>query len=518
MVQRIEIPASTIFRQLVLSIVFVLAAFLWQSTSGFNLWDEGFLWYGVQRVMMGEVPIRDFSAYDPARYYWSAALMSLWGDSGIMALRGVVAIFQTFGLFLGLLLVARSGKERNFYYSLLSAVTCIVWMFPRHKLFDISLSICLISALTFLIQNPNSRYYFFTGFCVGVVAFFGRNHGLYGIFGSIGVMLWLNIGRLEGTGLYRGFVFWIAGVTVGFSPMIFMALLVPGYASAFLESIRYLFELKATNIPLPAPWPWRVNFAEMPLGEAIRGVLVGLFFMGTVVFGVLSLVWVIRQKIQNKHTSPALVAASFLALPYAHYAFSRADIGHLALGIFPLLIGCLALLASQPAKVKWPLALMLCAASLWVMCVFHPGWQCRILKQCVSIEVSGDKLLVHPSTASDVALLRSLAGQYAQDDQSFIATPSWPGAYALLERKSPIWEIYALLPRSPSFEQREIERIVAAKPGFALVFDLPLDGHDELRYRHTHPLTNQYIVDNFERLPDSPNPAYQIYRKKWNTQ
>lgn len=503
---------------LALAIFVVFVSFMWQGNQGFNLWDEGYLWYGAQRVMLGEVPIRDFDAYDPGRYYWSAVLMSLWGDNGIMALRGAVAVFQTIGLFVGLLLIARTVKKQNFFYLLLSAITLVAWMFPRHKLFDISLSILLIGVLAFLVQNPTSRRYFFAGVCIGFVAVLGRNHGVYGVAGSIGVMVWLSIKQVEVTGLTKGFALWAAGVTVGFMPILFMALLVPGFAIAFWESIRFLFEIKATNLSLPIPWPWRVNFASAPLGEAIRGVLVGLFFIATVVFGVLSIIWVVWKKFQDKPVSPALVAASFLALPYAHYAYSRADVGHLAHGIFPLLVGCLVLLVTQPAKVKWPLALMLCTASLWMMHTFHPGWQCHASKQCVNIVISGSNLAVDPGTASDVGLLRKLADQYAPDGQSFIAIPFWPGAYPLLERRPPMWDVYALFPRSQAFEQAEIERIKTARPGFAFVFDLPLDGRDELRFQNTHPLIHQYILDHFERLPDSPNPAYQIYRTKGNTQ
>ncbi|WP_411885139.1 hypothetical protein [Polaromonas sp. YR568] len=508
---------KNVLRLSVLAASVVLALFFWQGRAGFTLWDEGYLWYGAQRVMLGEVPIRDFSAYDPGRYYWSAALMWAWGDNGIMALRGATAIFQAMGLFAGLFLISRTAKAADRpdrLYLLLSAAVLVVWMFPRHKLFDISLSISLIGALAFLVENPSRKRYFFTGACIGLAAIFGRNHGIYGVAGSVGVFVWLNIKRTNGPGILKNFASWLAGVVVGFTPMLLMTLLVPGFALAFWEGIRFLFEIKATNLPLPVPWPWRVNLASSTVGDAARGVLIGLFFIGTVVFGVLSIMWVVWQKLQNRPVSPVLVAASMMALPYAHYAYSRADVGHLALGIFPLLIGCLAILSAQAAMVKWPAALALCTASFWVMHIFHPGWQCHVGKRCVSMEISGSYLQMDRGTASDIALLRSLADLYARNEGSFIATPVWPGAYPLLERKSPMWEIYALFPRPREFERAEIERIKSARPGFVLVFDLPLDGRDELRFRNTHPLTHQYILDNFEPLPDSPNPAYRTFKAK----
>ena len=497
---------------LVLSSAVVLALFLWQGHKGFSLWDEGYLWYGAQRVMLGEVPIRDFMSYDPGRYYWSASLMSLWGDNGIMALRGAVAVFQAIGLFAGLLLIARSTKSQSLVYLLLAAGTLALWMFPRHKLFDISLSILLIGGLTFLIHNPTSMRYFFAGACVGLVAVFGRNHGVYGVMGSLGVMTWLTIRRVDQPGFIKGSMLWAAGVIVGFAPVLLMVWLVPGFAIAFWKSILFLFEVKATNLPLPIPWPWTVPFGSASVGEAIRGVLVGLFFIGTITFGVITIAWATWEKFRQNAVAPVLVATAFLALPYAHYAYSRADVGHLAQGIFPLLVGCLALLAAQPARIKWPAVFFLGGASLWVMLAFHPGWQCDTSKHCVNIEVSGSELNVTPDIAGDVRLLRKLADEYAPHDRSFVATPFWPGAYPLLERKSPTWEIYALFPRNEVYQQLEIERIRAADPGFILIYDLPLDGREELRFRNTHPLIHQYILDNFELLPDSPGPAYQIYK------
>ncbi|OQB56156.1 MAG: hypothetical protein BWX99_00826 [Deltaproteobacteria bacterium ADurb.Bin151] len=500
---------------LAFSCLVIFLLFTWQGNKGFNLWDEGFLWYGVQRVLLGEVPILDFMAYDPGRYYWSAAILSIVGDNGIMSLRAAIAIFQVLGLFTGLLLIAQSEKSESkdsAIFWVISAATLVMWMFPRHKLFDISLSIMLIGVLTFLIRNPRPKRYIIAGTCVGLIAVFGRNHGMYGAVGSVGVIAWLTIKNHSGPVFLKGIILWGTGVVVGFLPIIFMVLLIPDFAVAFWESIRFLFEQKFTTIPLPVPWPWAVNFTAVSVSDASRGVLAGLFFVGTIVFGCFAVIWVVYRRLKKQPVPPAFVASAFLALPYAHYAFSRADIGHLALGIFPLLVGCLVILSTVQPRIKWPLATALCAASFWVMHVFHPGWQCLASKQCVDVEISGKDLQIDPGTANDIALLRHLTEQYAPNGQTFIAAPFWPGAYALLERKSPMWEIYALFRRSETFEKKEIKRIRESNPGFVLIFDFPLDGRDDLRFKNTHPIIHQYILNNFEPVPNPHNPAYQIYK------
>lgn len=506
-----------IMKTMIISFLVVTMLFIWQGSKGFNLWDEGFLWYGAQRVMLGEVPIRDFMAYEPGRYYWSATLMHLLGDNGIISLRIAVAIFQFLGLFVGVLLIAQSVKKQSkdkFIFLTLSAITLAIWMYPRHKLFDISLSLFLIGTLTYLIRNPVPKRYFITGVGVGLVACFGRNHGVYGAVASLGVILWLNIKGNSVLSFIKKLFLWGSGVMIGFAPIFFMFITVPGFAAAFWDSIRFLFEQKATNLPLPIPWPWSISFSTMPFDSAIRGIFIGIFFIGLFAFGIISVLWVIQMKLKEKPIPPVFVASAFLALPYAHYAFSRADVGHLAQGIFPLLVGCLVFCSTRAYKYKWLFAIALFSMSFECMYVVHPGWQYRSGNQSVAVDVSGNKLLVDPDTASNIALLRQLRDQYAANGQNFVVTPFWPGAYPLLNQRSPMWEIYALFPRTKRFEKQEISRIKTANPRFVFVMDFALDGNNKLRFKNTHPLTHQYILANFALLPSISNSIFQIYKTK----
>jgi hypothetical protein len=82
-----------------------------------------------------------------------------------------------------------------------------------------------------------------------------------------------------------------------------------------------------------------------------------------------------------------------------------------------------------------------------------------------------------------------------------------------MERKAPLWEIYALVPRNSTFQEGEIQRIERAGPGFAIVGDQALDGREELRFQNTHPLIDQYIRQNFEQIDEPLAPrGFRIYR------
>ena len=84
--------------------------------------------------------------------------------------------------------------------------------------------------------------------------------------------------------------------------------------------------------------------------------------------------------------------------------------------------------------------------------------------------------------------------------------PYWPGAYAVLRQKCPLWENYALQPRGPEFQRRQIAEIETAAPAVVVLQDFALDGREELRFRNTHPLLNQFIHERFRPLGELGAP------------
>lgn len=488
--------------------------FIWQGHYGFSLWDEGFLWYGTQRTAIGEIPIRDFMAYDPGRYYWSAAIMAASGSTGIVALRIAISLFEAAGLLVGVRAISRASDRSDFAFLVIGALTLAAWMFPRHKIFDISVSLMLVGAIAFLLNDATLKRFFWLGLCIGLAAVFGRNHGVYALAGAVlatGYLLVRERGKLNLVA--SGFVITI-GITIGYLPIIAMCIFTPGFGASFWESVRFLFEIKGTNLALPVPWPWLVPLNAFGTIQGVRQIITGTCFIALLLFGCIGVLWLFWSA-KRQRTSPELAAAIVLIPPYAHFAFSRADISHLAQGIFPLMVATLILISWAKPLYRWPAGIILLGISALISAQQDPGFQCRFVQSCVATSVGKDKLTIDPNTAAELGLLKQLDQKFAPNGRNFVALPFWPGAYAVLDRRAPVWETYALFPRSEAFQRTEISQIRAANPGFVVLLDLALDGDDKLRFRNTHPKVNKYIFENFVRLPNmEPSAIYEIFKSK----
>lgn len=499
-----------------LGVAACLLAFLAEAHAGFNLWDEGYLWYGVQRVLHGEVPVRDFMSYDPGRYYWTAGLLWVFGAHGIVAVRAAAAAFAALGVVAAGMLVLRAAGARLARLGLcvFAMLLCLLWMVPWWKNYDAAISILLAASLANVLARPSARRFLAHGVVVGLAAVLGRNHGLYGV---LACLLSVPLLMLTAKPVWRRCIpAWMAGVALGFSPILLMAALDPHFAAMFWESIRFLlFEYKGTDLPLPVPWPWTVAVAHQPLAMLIRPWLIGGCFVVLPLFCVMGSAMALRMAWRGRLIAqPAFAACVATAIPYLNVAFARADVSHLAQAILPCLLGLLVCPWSGRlrALLPWLGLPLLAAGTLWIVLPLHPIYAMRTETGWQAVAVRGDRLWMGASAAASVADIEDLAGRYVPAGRTILSVPVWPGAYALLGVKSPVYEIYPLLPRSDAFQEQEIARLRQADPSLILINDIGVDGNDQLRYAHTHPRIWQYIQAHYRQI-GSParEPQLKVY-------
>lgn len=500
------------------SVIVGLAAFLWDAHAGFSLWDEGYLWYGVQRVLHGEVPIRDFAAYDPGRYYWAAFFLKLFHEQGIVAVRAATLAFSVLGSICAGWLVLKGSAGSAFSRLALGCMAIALgslWMVPWWKSYDAAISLILAASLVRVLERPVLARFFWHGAVVGMAAVFGRNHGIYGVVAWLLAVVALACCKNMPT-WRRCIPAWLTGLGLGFSPVLLMLLFDPRFAGMFRDGIHYmLFEFKSTNIYLPVPWPWTVHFGVGAWMASLRQWLIGCGFVLlplSCFVGVAVLARGVWRDRSIRH--PAFAACVFTAVPYLNVAFSRAEVGHLAQAILPVVVGMFVI----PFSGAWRganlrvLIPLFAIASLFLALPLHPGYSMRADGDWKAINLRSDVVWVDPPTASIVADIKTLTASHMVHDQTLLAAPVMPGAYALLGVRSPVWEIYPLTPRSKEFQKTEIARLRAAQTGLVLIEDIALDGREDLRYENTHPVVWKYIVSHYRHLPyQASDPQLKVY-------
>lgn len=468
----------------------------------FHLAGDGYLWYGTQRVLAGEVPLRDFMSYDPARYYLAAASSLLLGDRGPAAINLGAAFLGALAVWAAIRLIVR-GRSSPWWYWLLASVSIIVWMEPRIKLFDIVASVALVASLAWLVEKATWRRCVMNGVVIGLVAIVGRNHGLYGAIAGV-----ITLGYLAFAEKHIRFLpsaaGWAFGILIGYSPMLLAMPLVPGFTAALWASVHVYFEIGATNAPVPIPWPWLVLAHGLHGIPALRNLLHGLLLVSMPLFGASVLgVCAWRARAHGMTAKPGLLAAAALSIPYVHHALGRADLAHLAQAMQPMLIGMLLLAADFGVSRRAITGVGIFAISMFIALPMQDAYLRWHEGNWVEAAIGPDTMQVPPRTATSVAALDQLISAYAPQDREFVAVPELAGAYALADRRAAVWNTYAVFPADDAIQQQEIARMQAEHPAFVLVEEM---GGSPYAYPRTHPLVYDFITRNFTRLDASRLP------------
>jgi hypothetical protein len=472
--------------------VIAFATFLVERHWGFGLADESYLWYGAQRLLHGEVPVRDFMSYDLGRYALAAAWMWLEGDNGILALRDLLGLVTVVGVVLASMLTlhARRLDGESAWQIVPVALLFALWMAPRYKVFDVTASIVLVAGISWMLARPNRARFFGLGVLIGLLAVLGRNHGVYAVIATGLACAWLiSEGALPCWWHALGSL--IAGLALGYAPVWISMLFIQGFAAAMWQSVVLMFYQGATNLMLPVPWPWKSLLAShLDIGT----LLAGCFFVGLLVFNVAGPLLLGLRK-RSAWMSPVFIAAVCTSIPYTHYAFSRANISHLSHGVMPMLMGLLAACNSiqSPTVRRYILPALLLAFSMPTALRLHPRYDAlQYGDHWRRVSIGADALMLSPQEASSVDLIEHLRATKHTQGPVFFA-PLWPGAYSLYEQRSPVWEILPLVMRPAALQEEEIARLRAARISMAVILDTAIDDRNVLRYRNNHSLIFDYL-------------------------
>jgi hypothetical protein len=528
-----------------LALVLSAAMFLAQRRLDFTVNEEGFLWYGAVAAAHGEVPLRDFYSYDPGRYYWAAAWTPLAGE-GLLGLRLATAAFAALGLWCGLLAARRAIGNPLLLAG--AGVVLSLWLLPRNKLYEPAITMAAVLAATCLVERPDRRRHLLAGVMVGFGTFMGKNHGLYlGVaFLALTLLLWLRqggpfpdsavgpgrpeagaegpvpaprrqAGRLrELAGRLGAFA---GGIALGALPLAAMLVLVPGFARAYLDSIFFFVEQGQTNFPLPVPWPWNFSYGAMDPWGAAKTFGVAFCFLLTAVFFALGALWVAASPAQRLRRNALLAGAVAIGAVYTHHAFSRADLAHLAPSIHPLLLGLLALpaacggaLAARPAAARgarWAagaavgllLAFLTAATALPAQPLYHQ----LTTHVMAPYTIAGEDLLLRPRTIALLDWMERAAAARIPPQAPVLLAPNLPGLYRVLDRRSPVWDVYPIWPASDELDRRMLAELQRQHVEWAFIQNASVDGRRALLFRRTHPRVWDYLMQNFD-LEDSCRP------------
>ena len=498
---------------LVFAVAFAAAFHLWLGATYIGLADEGFVWYGVLRVRAGEIPMRDFQAYDPGRYYWCALWSFVFG-TGIVGVRAAGAVFEALGLFCGLLVARRITK------STAGLVACTVilglWMFPRHKVFEPALTLIVVWAGVRVLEDPGPRKLFQAGVLTGLAAWFGRNHALYLVLGFTTLALYLWWKRALRSPR-RGFGALALGIAVGSLPLTGMLLCVPGFAAGFAGSILHVMEV-GSNLPEPYPWPWRVDLAGWQGFLLFGKVALSVAFLLPVVAYPVGLFVALRTPREALAARAVPIAAALLGVFYVHHVAVRSDAYHLAQSIPPVLLLCLSLPAALSARaLPWVLATSVLTAVTLLAAPFGNPILTHVLpgeeREFVDHEVAGETL--HLPTGQARLLDNLVAACERVGDEPMFIGPRRPSFYAVLGKRSPVWWIYILWSLSEAEQQEAIRRLEEGGVNWVLIVDDFGDGREEDRFVHTNPLLWRYIAESFVAVADSRlPPAHFLFQRK----
>ncbi len=516
---RTELRSATwlsISEAVLLSVGVSLFVFSLQWRYGFNLGDEGWLWYISQRTALGDVPLRDFFSYDPGRYYWSAGLFKLLGRTGFFEQLLANYLFAIIGLALVYLAMLRAELSRTWRIAILLLLGVVIG-FPRHKIYEQTLSLICVAAIAFVFAAPQKlKRWLVLGIVIGLAAFFGRNSGIFCAIAALAAVLVLTI-RREGPPLLQALGAAGAGVVIGYSPIIFMVAAVHGFAMQFYRSLL-LTPTWAWRLPIP--FPWRIHLSGLHGVDLLQARAVSWLCIAVPLTYAISLWRAARSKADLDGAEWLSLAASTSGAGFLIHAFYTSDVFHIAQGIVPFVVAVGAFSSHLWRKsARWSLVIfcgsVFLTLAMWLPMeplVQHLRTKRRAPMSLARIRIDGKVFKVPAAQARLMNTVETAFRDCGPRDGAFMAAPYYPGLYAFLNTRAPLWDTYFLWPRSDQDQQIFIESLERDRTALILLnSESAINGRENLELVRTNPKLVAYITRHYVRSKINLPDGFELY-------
>lgn len=480
----------------------------------FNLEDEGFLWHGAQQVLSGAAPSRDFRAYEPGRYYWTAWIFALIGSDNNSSARLACALFggityaavTTYLHFLN-----EEGKTPRTAkrISLIGLTTALcVWTFPYYRVFDTAAAAITFATCVFFLRSKKSTSAPFLAGCLnGLIFFIGRNHALYAL---ISLITCTAITSIQTRDVWQRTARKIGLIALGMATTAGLLFLIqelarPGSLAGSLESWISLIKLNTTN--MKTNWPWSQADLGMPPSQLEGHLVVAIVVCVTFGIAIGGGTWTLTRAIQGRRTSNTMVATVATTLGYLHCVNSRPDLVHIATSFIPVIVGAFTWAAEKRSRLSSLVMILMTYCTARSALREQVAYQCLTKpSNCTTVNISVEE---NRFSKSDPARAYRYLSE-AIGNQKFLAIPAYTSLYAIKRRKAPGWAFYEVWPSDRETQLKRIEEIKQIDPK-TVVVKKSESKHDP---EHTMPWVFNHIRRAYQLCDHNRELGIMIFKSR----
>ena len=426
--------------------IVVIAGLLWFIYDvGYNVADEGYLWYGMLRTVEGKIPIRDFRAYDPGRYYWVTAWSGILGKD-ILSIR--ISSYLLLLVAVVLAVYPLYPEEQNGVKMVLGIILLVLNAQPVQKIIDSCMPMFSVFFLYLVLKDPAVHHVFLWSIWIGVSWFMGLNHFIYNLGTSLAIIIYLLFKQTEiaNTLILNG----IAGLAIGLIPMI-LFLLVPGnFQKYWRKKILPIVLRRSTNLKIRIPWPHRTKWRMSQFKHEITNWAISLSTWLLPIWYIVFICLYLVHPAWNQYHF--LGACSLIGLFYLNHFFSRADHEHLQLSSVPIILALVFASSWDAFGMLNLILLLLFAFFVIIIPLYKMVGKVKYGPSGQRIKIWDRSIFMEAGQAHLIKGIIHILSKHDIQNNQVLLTPMLVGIYPLLEKESPVYDTFPVYPANSQSE------------------------------------------------------------------